>query len=286
MQELVQPPAQLLHLWRWLILQHGAGDALRVLDQAVQKAQYLPFHPGRWAAAAQLPKLLLGWALFAGRCPLLPPYLHTVIALHDNLVHELAEQLPIEGVQEVRPSLQGFNQLLSLLDRLILLGLQEPFLLQLCGAELFRQLVLAGYKNVRGDKAVFPSFFAQFLRLIEYLLRNHCFIDSCHKIHGPLSTVALHFAGYSIRRVSLPQKGIAAVPLIGEDVVDPLWLPRAVIREQIQRRCDVLRRLACQVGVIDIPDNRRLLRDQLQFSAHKLVSKRGEAGIVFPLRCQ
>ena len=33
-QELVQPPAQLLHLWRWLILQHGAGDALRVLDQA------------------------------------------------------------------------------------------------------------------------------------------------------------------------------------------------------------------------------------------------------------
>ena len=67
-----------------------------------------------------------------------------------------------------------------------------------------------------------------------------------------------------------------------EDVVDPLWLPRAVIREQIQRRCDVLRRLACQVGVIDIPDNRRLLKDQLQFSAHKLVSKRGEAGIVFP----
>ena len=76
-----------------------------------------------------------------------------VIALHDDLVHELAEQLPIEGVQEVRPGLQGFYQLLGLLERLILLGLQEPFLLQLCGAELFRQFVPAGDKNIRVDKA-------------------------------------------------------------------------------------------------------------------------------------
>ena len=51
-----------------------------------------------------------------------------VVALHDDLVHELAEQFPIKGVQEVRPGLQGFDQLLGLLDRLIFLGLQEPFL--------------------------------------------------------------------------------------------------------------------------------------------------------------
>ena len=42
-------------------------------------------------------------------------------------------------------------------------------------------------------KAVFPSFFAQFLCLIEYLLRNHCLIDPCRKIHGSLSPVTLHF---------------------------------------------------------------------------------------------
>ena len=36
-QEPVQLPAQLHHLWRGLILRHGAGDALRVLDQAVEK---------------------------------------------------------------------------------------------------------------------------------------------------------------------------------------------------------------------------------------------------------
>jgi len=75
-QEPVQFSAQLLCLWWGLLLQHGAGDEFRVLDQAVQETQHLPFHPGRWAAAAQLPQFLLGWALLAGRCPLLPSCLH------------------------------------------------------------------------------------------------------------------------------------------------------------------------------------------------------------------
>ena len=57
-----------------------------------------------------------------------------------------------DSVQEVRPGLQGFDQLLGPLDRLILRGIQEAFLLQLCGAELFRQLVPAGDKNIRVNK--------------------------------------------------------------------------------------------------------------------------------------
>ena len=83
---------------------------------------------------------------FYGLCQLQAvdqPEPQAVAALHDDLVYELAEQLPVKGVQEVRPGLQGFDQLLGLPDGLILLGLQGPFLLQLQGAELFRQLVPA-----------------------------------------------------------------------------------------------------------------------------------------------
>ena len=104
-----------------------------------------------------------------------------VVALHDDLVHELAEQLPIKGVQEVWPSLQGFDQLLGLLDRLILLGLQEPFLLQLCSAELFRQLVPAGDKNVRVDKALLLELGQQSI-----LTDNVCnFLVECHDVQAP-----------------------------------------------------------------------------------------------------
>ncbi len=57
-----------------------------VPDRRFRRTQHLQFHPGRRAAAHQLPQLLLCRRLFAGRCPLLPPYLAPCgIALWDAL---------------------------------------------------------------------------------------------------------------------------------------------------------------------------------------------------------
>ena len=80
------------------------------------------------------------------------PEPQAVIALRDDLVHELAGQLPLEGIQELRTGRQGLYTLLGPPDCLILLGLQEPFLFQFYGTELFRQLVPAGDKNIRINK--------------------------------------------------------------------------------------------------------------------------------------
>ena len=77
-----------------------------------------------------------------------------------------------------------------------------------------------------------------------------------------------------------PQEGVAAVPLIGENIVNSLWLPGVSLREQVQCRCDVPRRLSGQVGVVDIPDDRCLLGDQFQLPFDQAVSERRGAGVV------
>jgi hypothetical protein len=92
--------------------------------------------------------------------------------------------------------------------------------------------------------------------------------------------VILYFAWQGIRRIPFPQKGVAAVPLIGEDVVNPLWLPEFSFREQVQRRCDIPRRLTGQVRFVDIPDDWHLLGDQLQLPFDQAVSEGCGAGVV------
>lgn len=75
----------------------------------------------------------------------------------------------------------------------------------------------------------------QFLCFIKYLLRNCRLVDPLHKVHGFFTMVTLDFARKCICRISLPQEGVAAVPLIGENIVDPLRLPRASVSKQVQR---------------------------------------------------
>lgn len=88
----------------------------------------------------------------ASSSPFFSPEPKPFIALHDNFVNKFAEPFPVKAFQEIRPSVKDVQHIPCLGDGFIAASIQEPFLFQLCCAELFCQLIGSGYKNITVHK--------------------------------------------------------------------------------------------------------------------------------------
>ena len=85
--------------------------------------------------------------------PVLQPEPQAAISIRRDPLHQVGEDLAIEGGEELWQGFQRFQQLPRPGDGVVVPIGQKPLLFLLCGPELAGQFIALGYKNIRVDQA-------------------------------------------------------------------------------------------------------------------------------------
>ena len=117
----------------------------------------------------------------------------------------------------------------------------------------------------------------QVLHPLEVLLGHNGRVAVLHEVPGLLSPVRHLPEGDGIGGEALLPEHIAGVGDVGQDVLHRVWMPSLPAMapdspQLIQLMGDIRRPLALEVGVVDIPDDLRLLGDDLQLPSRQPVA--------------
>ena len=72
-----------------------------------------------------------------------------IAIVYRDLIHQISEDLTIEGWKVLRQCFQRLQQRLCLRDSIVMLRTEDAILFLLDGTELLGQFVASGYKNIR-----------------------------------------------------------------------------------------------------------------------------------------